>query len=109
MPPAERTGGGGGGEPVMSAACACHGSTACLDLNMLGQCLLLKEEAMPIESPARSQPWYDRSTSPFGADLQDHDDETRERRQLSYGLILFCLQLPVVNPVEERNEQREDQ
>jgi hypothetical protein len=34
-----------GGELLMSG-CVCHGSAACLDLNMLGQWLLLKEEAM---------------------------------------------------------------
>lgn len=43
-PPAERR---DAGEPLMSAGCVvCHGSAACLDLNMLGQWLLLKEEAM---------------------------------------------------------------
>lgn len=41
-PPAERR---DGGELLMSG-CVCHGSAACLDLNMLGQWLLLKEEAM---------------------------------------------------------------
>jgi hypothetical protein len=40
--PAERR---DGGELLMSG-CVCHGSAACLDLNMLGQWLLLKEEAM---------------------------------------------------------------
>ena len=36
-----------GGELPMSG-CGCHGSAACLDLNMLGQCLL--EDAMLLRS-----------------------------------------------------------
>lgn len=54
LPPPERR--DDGGELLMSG-CGCHCSAACLDLNMLGQCLLLKEEAMPIESSlGRSSP-----------------------------------------------------
>jgi hypothetical protein len=34
-----------GGEPVTSG---CHGWAACLDLNMLGQCPLLKEAMPPL-------------------------------------------------------------
>jgi hypothetical protein len=48
-PPPERR--DDGGEPLMSG-CACHGSAACFDLNMLGQCLLLKDAAMATDRAA---------------------------------------------------------
>ena len=85
-PPAERR---DGGELLMSG-CVCHGSAACLDLNMLGQWLLLKEEAMLGQLRGGT------AVDSFFSSLAHDDALVKQQRQLGilyyyhYFIIYYC-------------------